>query len=158
MALSSTTLLNASGWKPYQLTLTWSMIRSKNMFTWPKEHYTQMWLSLAHHLKATEAFLVQRWNGSSTKSFRDHLSVSTHRYYLQFSLATFQYQYLNPGLSSCLGTHVSPSVEKIISCEDDASKTAFGAPVGERDVPGIVASSLKSNLNSSNLHPIWTTV
>ena len=29
---------------------------------------------------------------------------------------------------------------------------------GEGDVPGIVASSLESNLNSSNLHPIWTTV
>ena len=158
MALSSANLLNASVWKPYRLTLTWPKICSKNMFTWPKEHYTQMWLSLAHHLKAVEAFLVQRWNGSSTKSFRDHLSVSAHKYYLQFSLTTFQYQYLNPGLSSCLGTHVSPSVEKIISCEDDASKTAFGALVGEGDVPKIVASSLENSLNSFDLHPIRTTI
>ena len=120
MVLSSATLLNASSREPYRLMLTWSKICSKNMFTWPKEHYTQMWLSLAHHLKAAEAFLAQRWNGSSTKSFGDHLSVSAHRYCLQFPLDTFQHQYLNPGLSSRLGTDVSPSAEKILSCEDDA--------------------------------------
>ena len=73
-------------------------------------------------------------------------------------LATFQYHYLNPGLSSSLGTHVSPSVEKIISCEDDASKIAFGSPVGEGDVSGNVASSLESSLNSSDLHPIRTII
>lgn len=39
-------------------------------------------------------------------------------------LASLQYQYLNPGLSSLFGTHVSSSVERTISCEDDESSQA----------------------------------
>ena len=39
-------------------------------------------------------------------------------------MASFQYQYLNPGLSSLFGTHGSSSVERTISCEGDESSQA----------------------------------
>lgn len=39
-------------------------------------------------------------------------------------LASFQYQYVNPGLSSLFGSHVSSSAERTISCEGDESSQA----------------------------------